>query len=117
MKVILLVNTLIEGLIGILLILSPSIVPLFSEANPVALYAAGMYGFAALTVSFLSLLLLFNVHLQGFLSFGLLTLTFFHVGLFIAQVKAPLPLDETGAPMALHGILAVLFLIFYWRER
>ncbi|MDX2305786.1 MAG: hypothetical protein NW226_23465 [Microscillaceae bacterium] len=117
MKIVLILNALIEGLVGLLFIFSPQSAPHLVNADVISLYLAGMYGFAALTISFFSVLLLLGIHHHELLVNGLLTLTVFHVGILASQLISSVDSGMSTPPAILHGVFFILFLIFYLRER
>lgn len=116
MKTVLFLNTLLEGFIGFLLVFNPIFLANYWEMNAVTLYMTRMYGFAAITISVLSLLVLFQFSVQEVLVTGLLLLSIFHLGICLAQFMSPWEFSNQLPSAVFHGIFAGLFLIFYLRE-
>ena len=118
MRLILLLNTVVEGLIGFLFLFYPSVTDLFAgmgdaEGNGMDMLVH-MYGVAALTMALLSAIAYFSRHSQVLLLTVAGLLAVFHTGITFTQfVYSP---DWRGA--MLHLIMAVLFLYAYvrWRQ-
>lgn len=117
MKILLLASALIEGLVGLLMVFNPKLAPHLAEANTLTLHFVGMYGFAALTMSFLSILVLLGMHHQELLVNGLLTLAFFNLCICISQFLHAVDPGMSTPPKILHAVLFILFAFYYFKER
>jgi len=118
MKILLYLNLFVEGLVGLIFILNPqAAAPIFANADAKTIYMMRMYGFAALSMSFLSLQVLLKSFEQEVLVTGLLVLAFFHTGILIAQLTFLEAAQVTGPPGVLHLISAIGFTYFYLREK
>ncbi len=117
MNIILFLNLLFEGLVGIVFIFAPEAVDIFAGADPLTLAMVRTYGVAALTIALLSLQMMLKNHEQELLATGLLLLTFFHTGLSVVQY---INASQNLSPIAIaltHTFFAVAFLIFYLKEK
>ncbi len=117
MKIVLLLNFLVETFFGLVFLFAPSAIPLFVGVEPVTLYLVRMYGVAALIIALLSLQMWLNIHEQAFLVQGLLLLALFHTGITAAQFINDLPLSDQLPPGILHALFTVGCWFFYFRER
>ena len=117
MKILLIAAAIVECLVGLLMIFSPKLAPHLAEADALTLHFVGMYGFAALTISFFCILVLMGFHHQVFLVNGLLTLVFFNLAIFISQFLYPVAPDMTTPPKILHALFFILFGFYYFKER
>jgi hypothetical protein len=118
MKILLYLNLFVEGLVGLIFVLNPQgASSFFANADPKTVYMMRMYGFAALSMSFLSLQVLLKSFEQEVLVTGLLVLAFFHTGILIAQLTFLEAVQVTGPPGVLHLISAIGFSYFYFKER
>lgn len=113
----LLFNTMVEGLVGLLFVLEPSFLGNFAEVNDLSLYLTRMYGFTALSLSLLSLLVYRRDDSKEALSLALLTLTVFHFGISLSQWLAPWEVLSRLGPTLFHGIFGGCFLYFYFRTQ
>ncbi|EAY29704.1 hypothetical protein [Microscilla marina] len=116
-KVLLLLHILIELGAGLLFILAPQAVPGLPEIKGIGLNHLASYGYAALALAALGGSTLFYYYREGALSNGLFTLAIFHSCISIAQINTPLIPSMYIEPMLVHGLFAVLFWRYYWRER
>lgn len=117
MKIILLLNFIVESFFGVIFLFAPSAIPLFVDAEPVSLYLVRMYGVAALVVAFLSLQMWLNIHEHAFLVQGLLLLALFHTGITATQFINDLPLSDQLPPGILHALFTLGCWFYYFRER
>jgi hypothetical protein len=119
MKILLILNILIEGIFGVLFIFAPQFIPItiFNAPPDSLLYMARMYGFAALAIALLSWLVLNQFHIQEVLVTGLLILAVFHTGICIAQFLHSIDVSETAGAGVMHAVLAVGFWLGYFSER
>jgi hypothetical protein len=118
MKILLLLNLLVEGVFGLLFVFGLESIPVSFFAQPAAstLYIGRMYGFAAIAIAYLSFELLLKYHEQALLETGLLFLALFHSGICAAQFYTFVDLSETMSAGILHAVLALGFWIGYIRE-
>ncbi|GAB4395993.1 MAG: hypothetical protein OHK0053_08310 [Microscillaceae bacterium] len=117
MKIALFLNFLIEGLVGLVFVIDPTLVPVLAPGDALTMYLARMYGFAALSVTFLSLRAWLHYHEQSLLENTLFTLALFHTGIALAQFINELPTKDQIPPGVLHIVLALVFWVGYIRER
>ena len=117
MKILLWVNTILEGLAGLLFLFFPGLVP--SVPGLEELHLAGgavlfrMYGVAALTLGIFSAFLLFRLkYYQEVLADGLLLFTLFHGGLTIVLFV----FNHDFGPGVIHGVMALAFLTYYLKR-
>jgi len=117
MKIVLLLNFLVETFFGIIFIFAPETIPLFVGAEPVTLYIIRMYGVAALAMGFLGLQIWLNIHEQALLIQGLLLLALFHTGIMASQFINGLELKDQLPAGILHALFTVCFWFFYLKEK
>ena len=117
MKILLLLNLFIEGIVGLIFILNPSFLPIFSNADLHTLYIVRMYGFAAVTMAYLSLQILIQIHVQELLVTGLLVFILFHFSIGMAQLTHLQAIEVTLPAAILHFVFALAFLFYYLKER
>lgn len=115
-KIVLVLNIAIEGLVGLIFIIKPSLVPLFAQSESQTIYVLRMYGFVALAICFLSFQMIVKFHEQELLVTGLLTLALFHAGVGLAQAMHVSQINEALPALILHVVLALVFFAFYWIE-
>jgi hypothetical protein len=116
-QIILLLNILIEGGVGLLFVLSPESVGLFTGADAKTLYMVRMYGFAAITMAFLSIKVWEKSHERDILVLGLLVLTVFHFFIAVAQFITSADPATTYPAGGMHLVLGAMFLFSYIREK
>lgn len=118
MKLLLWINTIVEGLAGLLFLFFPGITKWIRGMegladNPAAVMLLNMYGVAALTLGVFSALLLFRLkYYQEVLIDGLSLFALFHTGIAATQFW----FNADPRPGVLHGILAASF-IYYWLKQ
>jgi hypothetical protein len=116
-QIILLLNILIEGGVGLLFVVSPETVGLFAGADAKTLYMVRMYGFAAMTMAFLSVKVWEKMHEQEVLVLGLLIFTIFHFLIAAAQFLTTADPATTYPAGGMHLVLGAMFLFSYIREK
>lgn len=118
MKILLWINTLLEGLVGLLFLFYPGVQEFIPgleglQGQGVSMLIS-MYGVAALTLALFSAFLLFRLkYYQAVLADGLLLFTLFHAGLAVTQFVY----NADVRPGILHGGLALAFMAYYWKQR
>ena len=104
-KIILVLNLIFEGTMGVLFAAYPHIV--FENASGMVLALSRMFGFAAITMALLSFLVLRKRSYAS--KIGLITLAIFHWGILIATI---LNVYEAMVPIVfafIHAIFALAF--------
>lgn len=102
--ILLLVNTLFEGIMGLLLIFKPTW--FLRDTRPETVALAQCLGVGALGFAVLS-----GTMVAGSFTGGIITLAWFHVGVSIME-SANLQSKRNSSWLAvLHGIMAILFMV------
>ena len=114
MKYLFLINALFEGVFGALAIAAPQVV--WAGGDGLALANGRAFGFAALTISLLSVLVVRQLANRELVFTALATLVLWHGGVTIAEV-----LDTVGGytpppPAVIHGLFTVAFVVFFLRK-
>ncbi|MDX2284166.1 MAG: hypothetical protein NW241_08390 [Bacteroidia bacterium] len=121
-KLILLLNTLFEIPVGLIMIFAPAVFfpeinkPEINEVAHQLVTAQGRaFGFAAIAVGVLSLLMSLRPLSREVLFAGMGALAVFHIGLSIAQLLNQIEGYSALIALVIHGAFAVIFLaVFIW---
>lgn len=112
MRMLLILNLVFEGVIGIFLVIAPG--QLGAGDNPVALVWMRNYGFAAIAMAGLGAFVWQEIDNLAALSVGLGGLSLFHVGLAVSSVLNANIDPATNIPVAIvHGAFGVVFISYY----
>lgn len=109
MQFLLIANTIFEGAIGFLMIFMPE--TLFLNANELSLALARTFGFAAIAISMLSLIIYSSSERREVLLGGYTSLALFHSGLTLAQAINFFQGFTSFPIVVAHGTFAVLFVL------
>jgi hypothetical protein len=118
MKLLLIINGLIEAIVGLVFIFSPETMGgvLKGENTPQFLLMVRMYGFAALALGIFSFQLMSKSHEQELVISGFFMFFLFHTFIAISQFWNIADKAATTPAGILHLLLAIGFLFFYWKE-
>lgn len=118
MKLLLLINGLIESIVGLGFIFNPEMMGsiLGGTNTPQFLLMVRMYGFAALVLGIFSFQLMSKTHEQELLISGLFMFFIFHSFIAVSQFWNTVEKSSTIGPGVMHILLAIGFLFFYWKE-
>ena len=113
MQLFILLTGLLEILVGLPMLLKPSLIPQYAKANPLSLASARMYGAAAITIGVFALMVAANIEQVAWHHPFLVVFFVFHslvASAVLIAKQAGEPADVRVA--ALHGILALITAYF-----